>query len=116
MDDNIFSPKLIDVVVPLKRFKDGREKFEDLFIIMEYFEYNLTACFSRIKENSFTDEHVITIMYNTICALNFIHSAGVVHRDLKPQNLLMTNQCNIIICDFGLARTLPGYQVRTRIQ
>ena len=119
MDDNLFTPKLIDIVVPIRRFKNGKEKFEDLFIIMEYFEYNLNAVFSKIRENSFTDEHVITIMYNALCALNYIHSTGVIHRDVKPSNILLTNQCNIIFCDFGLARTLPkdkGVSINIRNQ
>ena len=34
-------------------------------------------------------------------------SANVVHRDLKPNNILINDQCQIKICDFGLARTLP---------
>jgi len=51
--------------------------------------------------------HLVTILYNILCAFKFLHSAGVVHRDVKPANLLMDNNCQVKICDFGLARTLP---------
>ncbi len=37
--------------------------------------------------------------------LKYIHSAGVLHRDLKPSNLLVNANCDLKICDFGLART-----------
>jgi hypothetical protein len=37
--------------------------------------------------------------------LRYIHSAGVLHRDLKPSNLLVNANCDLKICDFGLART-----------
>lgn len=36
--------------------------------------------------------------------LKYIHSANVVHRDLKPGNLLVNADCELKICDFGLAR------------
>jgi len=51
--------------------------------------------------------HLVTILYNILCAFKFLHSAGVVHRDVKPANLLMDSNCQVKICDFGLARTLP---------
>lgn len=38
--------------------------------------------------------------------LKYIHSAGVVHRDLKPSNVLVDENCDIKLCDFGLARTV----------
>ena len=54
-----------------------------------------------------TEDHILHIIYNTVCALKFLHSANVLHRDLKPANILIDTDCNIKICDFGLARTLP---------
>jgi mitogen-activated protein kinase 1/3 len=39
--------------------------------------------------------------------MKFIHSANVMHRDIKPANILVDQECNIKICDFGLARSLP---------
>ena len=42
--------------------------------------------------------------------LKYIHSANVLHRDLKPSNLLINANCDLKICDFGLARTGPNQQ------
>jgi len=36
--------------------------------------------------------------------MKYIHSADVLHRDLKPGNLLVNADCELKICDFGLAR------------
>jgi len=48
--------------------------------------------------------HIITIFYNQLCALNYIHSTNIMHRDLKPANFLIDSNCFVKICDFGLAR------------
>ncbi|KAL7593151.1 hypothetical protein Lser_V15G34051 [Lactuca serriola] len=44
-------------------------------------------------------------LYQLLRGLKYIHSANVIHRDLKPSNLLLNANCDLKICDFGLART-----------
>jgi len=51
-----------------------------------------------------TDEHVQYFIYQILRGLKYIHSAHVLHRDLKPSNLLLNANCDLKICDFGLAR------------
>ncbi|CAN1249432.1 Mitogen-activated protein kinase 3 [Linum perenne] len=43
-------------------------------------------------------------LYQLLRGLKYIHSAHVIHRDLKPSNLLLNANCDLKICDFGLAR------------
>ena len=38
--------------------------------------------------------------------MNFLHSANIMHRDLKSENVLIDDECRIKICDFGMARSL----------
>lgn len=45
-------------------------------------------------------------LYQILRGLKYIHSANVLHRDLKPTNLLLNANCDLKIADFGLARTL----------
>jgi p38 MAP kinase len=56
-------------------------------------------------------------LYQILRGLKYVHSAGVIHRDLKPSNILINENCDLKICDFGLARIqdpqMTGY-VSTR--
>lgn len=51
-----------------------------------------------------TDSHYQLFIYQVLCGLKYIHLADVLHRDLKPGNLLVNADCELKICDFGLAR------------
>ena len=74
-------------------------------IVMEYMEADIDQL---MKSNmDFTEKHLLLIVYNLLCSLQFLHEANVVHRDLKSANILVSSDCDVKICDFGLARTLP---------
>lgn len=48
--------------------------------------------------------HIQFFVYQLLRGMKYIHSANVIHRDLKPGNLLVNSDCELKICDFGLAR------------
>ncbi|XP_039017283.1 mitogen-activated protein kinase 3 isoform X2 [Hibiscus syriacus] len=49
-------------------------------------------------------DHENYFLYQLLRGLKYLHSANVIHRDLKPSNLLLNANCDLKICDFGLAR------------
>ena len=53
-----------------------------------------------------SDDHIQYFVYQILRALLYLHSANVLHRDLKPSNLLLNSNCDLKVCDFGLARGL----------
>jgi serine/threonine protein kinase len=96
MPGNVFTTKLLDIVVPIPS-EDGTIT---IFLVMSFVDQDLTKV---LKVKNFSEEHMIIIFYNLLCALQFLHSANIMHRDIKPGNILVTKDCQIKICDFGLS-------------
>jgi len=88
--------------IPLPESKN----FEDVYIVSELMETDLHRVI--YSKQSLSDEHIQYFIYQMLRALKYMHSAGVLHRDLKPSNLLVNSNCDLKICDFGLARGVDG--------
>ncbi|KAJ7946554.1 Serine/threonine protein kinase [Quillaja saponaria] len=73
-----------------------------LYLIFEYMEHDLAGLASTpgIK---FTEAQIKCYMQQLLCGLEHCHSHGVLHRDIKGSNLLIDNNGNLKIGDFGLA-------------
>ena len=78
-----------------------------LFIVMEYLESDLKKLMTQSPRVELSENHVIQILYNILCCMKFLHSANILHRDLKPGNILIDSDCRVKVCDFGLSRSLP---------
>jgi|TARA_B110001450_G_C17447478_1_gene410595 mitogen-activated protein kinase 1/3 len=72
---------------------------------MEYIDTDLDQLLKH--KIDFTEHHLLKIVYNSLCAMAFLHLSNVIHRDVKPANILISSDCNVKLCDFGLSRTLP---------
>jgi len=78
------------------------DKFEDVYIVSELMDTDLHQIIC--SPQPLTDDHCQYFLYQILRALKYIHSAHVLHRDLKPSNLLLNGNCDLKVCDFGLAR------------
>jgi eukaryotic-like serine/threonine-protein kinase len=77
------------------------------FITMEFVEGRDLRAILREKKR-FAPEEAVEIITQVCLALDAAHGVGVIHRDLKPQNIMRDGSGRILVMDFGLARTLEG--------
>ena len=87
------------------------KNFKDIYIICELMECDLDRIVSSTQ--GLTDQHAQYFVYQILRGLKYIHSANVLHRDLKPSNLLVNSNCDLSICDFGLARGVVADETLT---
>ncbi|XP_027088344.2 mitogen-activated protein kinase homolog NTF6-like isoform X1 [Coffea eugenioides] len=90
--------KIKDIIRPPEK-----EKFNEVYIVYELMDTDLHQIIC--SPQALTEDHCQYFLYQLLRGLKYIHSANVLHRDLKPSNLLLNANCDLKICDFGLART-----------
>lgn len=129
-DGKIFAEKLLDDDVDEKaekRFKREVRILSELdhpnvvkvlgkrlskkpfFYIMPLYEKSLDNEFPEIVGNQ---ERIIHIFNQVLDAIEYAHSQGVIHRDLKPQNILLNNDNDLVVSDFGLGRQFTSESTR----
>ena len=99
MKGNKFTTKLLDKQI----YENNGE--QELFLVIEYLPSDLKSIL--VRPEMLTKESAKLIMFNTLKAISYLHKANIVHRDIKPANILVDEDCNVKLCDFGLARSLP---------
>ena len=85
-----FTPQIIDIIVPKSQ---NEENLTNIFIVMESFGTDLKKLIELSPKSNLNETHLKIILYNTLCALKFLHSANIVHRDVKPSNILINEKC-----------------------
>jgi serine/threonine protein kinase len=93
--DNIID---IKTIIKPKSLKD----FSEIYVVFEPMETDLGSIIKSDQE--LTLDHVRFFMYQILRGMKYVHSAGILHRDLKPRNILVNSNCDLKIWDFGLAR------------
>ncbi|XP_075677839.1 cyclin-dependent kinase-like 1 isoform X4 [Dermatophagoides pteronyssinus] len=95
------NPNLINLIEVFRRKRK-------LHLVFEYCELTVLDILEKYPRGV-PEPIVKRIMWQTINAVNFCHKHNCIHRDVKPENILLTRECIVKLCDFGFARTLiPG--------
>ncbi|KAM3193063.1 hypothetical protein ACQJBY_069933 [Aegilops geniculata] len=94
--ENVIALK--DIMMPIHR-----RSFKDVYLVSELMDMDLHQIVK--SSQSLSNDHCQYFLFQLLRGLKYLHSAGILHRDLKPGNLLVNANCDLKICDFGLART-----------
>ncbi|XP_046556062.1 serine/threonine-protein kinase 36-like [Haliotis rubra] len=93
---------------------DSFETDKHIVLVFEYAVKELFKAMRSEPKGKFKEEKVREISCQICSGLYYLHSEKVLHRDLKPQNILVTQGNIIKICDFGFARMMEEkYYART---
>lgn len=88
-------------VVKLLDVEHGEKR---LYLAFEYVEQDLKKFMDMHRKKTFKTRFIQKVAYQLLAGIDYCHSHGVIHRDLKPGNILIDNRGNLKIADFGLAR------------
>ncbi|KDO31813.1 CMGC/MAPK protein kinase [Saprolegnia parasitica CBS 223.65] len=93
--ENILS--LMDLIPP-----PSYQDFRDVYMTVDLMEMDLHRII--YSKEVLSDDHIRYFVFQMLSGLEHMHACGVLHRDLKPSNLLINSDCQLKICDMGLAR------------
>jgi nemo like kinase len=101
--DNVLN--LLDILQPT-----NPHFFQEIYVLTELMQSDLHKII--VSPQPLTADHVKVFVYQILRGLKYLHSANVLHRDIKPGNLLVNSNCILKICDFGLARIWDASDVK----
>ena len=100
---NLSHPNIVEVY-------DVGEEDEEYYIVMEYIEGKTLKQLLK-KRESLTLTEVIDIMTQLTDGISHAHESYIIHRDIKPQNIMIQDDGRIKITDFGIAMALNATQL-----
>jgi len=88
------------------RMSDAFETRSEFCVVTEFAQGELFEVLE--DDRCLPESEVRAIAQQLVSALHYLHSHRVIHRDMKPQNVLVSSQRRIKLCDFGFARAMSN--------
>ena len=88
-------------------FQEAYKRKGNLYLVFEFVDKNLLELLQEHPQG--LDPNLIRHLIYQLCkAIKYMHDQNIIHRDVKPENLLITENMELKLCDFGFARLISG--------
>ena len=86
-------------------FKQAFKQKGNLYLVFEFIDKNLLELLEQ-SPTGLSPQLIKNLIFQLCKAVKYLHDQNIIHRDVKPENLLIDNKMNLKLCDFGFARKI----------
>lgn len=104
-------PQLKDFCVLSPPIFSNTDPHEFIYLVQEYIEgQNLQELLQEKPQQQFSEQEVIVILKEMLELLQIIHEKNLIHRDIKPQNIMLDKHGQLYLVDFGASKALKSVE------